>query len=272
MSGVAGLESLAASLPGLELAASIRFDDEPPEQLNADADLSIASIGKVLLLIETARQIEAGVLGPAKSLSRERFEPVADSGLWQHLATDSLPIGDLATLVAAVSDNLATNVLLAKVGLEAVDETRVALALQTTRLLDQVRGERGDDVPSSLARGSAAELCELMERLGEGAIVSADVSCRVLAWLATNVDQSMVGAGFGLDPLAHAPRPGSLQLSNKTGSDAGVRAEAGLVRSPLGSASYAVIANWPPWQPPPHGLPEAMRGVGAELRGTLAPG
>ena len=273
MSGVTGpLEALVARHPGLEVAASIRVEGSPPEAVNADADLSIASVGKVLLLIEVARQIEAAVLDPRETLSRESVGQVADSGLWQHIEIVSLTIPDLAILIGSVSDNLATNVLLARVGLRAVDETRDAIGLRTTRLLDYVRDERGADDPVALARGSAAELSELMERLGEGGVVSAEVSRMVLDWLATNVDQSMVGAGIGLDPLAHAPASGSLQLFNKTGSDAGVRAEAGLLRSPLGSASYAVIASWTPSQPPPVGLLDAMGGVGAALRDALSPG
>jgi beta-lactamase class A len=256
----------------MDVSASIRVNGAPADatSLHPDADMAIASVGKLLLLIETARQIEVNVLDPRERLSRESVEAVADSGLWQHIEVVSLSIPDLATLIGSVSDNLATNVLLARVGLRAVDETRAALGLQTTRLLDLVRDERGTDDPACFARGSTAELCELMERLGEGTVVSAEVSRMVLGWLTTNVDQSMVGSGFGLDPLAHAPDSSELQLFNKTGSDATVRAEAGLLRSPQGRAAYAAIVNWPAAETPsPADVATAMRNVGASLRLAL---
>ena len=91
--------------------------------------LSTASVGKVLLLAEVARRLEDGSLSPDECLTRTPAESVADSGLWQHLSTDSLTVCDAAVLVAAVSDNLATNVLLRHVGLAAMDEVAQALGL-----------------------------------------------------------------------------------------------------------------------------------------------
>ena len=65
--------------------------------------------------------------------------------------------------------------------------------------------------------------------MGLGDAVSTSVSSQVLGWLATGVDLSMVGAAFGLDPLAHAVPDRGISLHNKTGTDAGVRADVGLV-------------------------------------------
>jgi beta-lactamase class A len=50
--------------------------------------------------------------GRSTPLARTAEDPVVDSGLWQHLAAEALSAGDLAVLVGAVSDNLATNTLL----------------------------------------------------------------------------------------------------------------------------------------------------------------
>ena len=54
----------------------------------------------------------------------------------------------------------------------------------------------------------------------------------------------MVASAFGLDPLSHAEPDRGLTLWNKTGTDAGVRADVGLVRTPDAAFSYAAIANW----------------------------
>lgn len=73
---------------------------------------------------------------------------MGDSGLWRHLHAGSLPLADVATLVGATSDNLATNVLLREVGLESVRARTEQLSLLRTALLDLVRDSRGpDDAP-----------------------------------------------------------------------------------------------------------------------------
>jgi beta-lactamase class A len=54
--------------------------------------LRTASVGKLLLLMETARRITAGELDPDEPLPRDPRLAVADSGLWQHLSTAALPI------------------------------------------------------------------------------------------------------------------------------------------------------------------------------------
>ncbi len=159
----------------------------------ADEVFSIASVGKLLLLAEVAAQLDNGLLDGAELLDRTGRAPVADSGLWQHLRMSTLPIEDLAVLVASVSDNLATNVLLRRVGLDAVAARAVALGMTATALHDEVRDLRTADDPPRLASGSPAELSLLMTRLPR----------RALDWLATGVDLSMVASAFGLDPLAH---------------------------------------------------------------------
>ena len=197
---------------------------------SADRELPCASLGKILVLIEAARRIHAGSLDPDQLLGRAPEDAVGDSGLWQDLRASLLPAADLCVLVAAVSDNLATNVLLRTLGLDAVSATARAIGLEGVTLHDQVRDKRGPGHPAHLATASARGLTCLFARLHRGEIVSPAVSETVLGWLAANTDLSMVASAWGLDPLAHRPadRP-HLALVNKTGSDRGVRAEAGLV-------------------------------------------
>ena len=147
---------------------------------DAAAVLPTASVGKVLLLVETARQVEAGELDPAQPLPRLAEDAVQDSGIWQLLAADRLCVDDLAHLVGIVSDNLATNVLLRRVGLDRVQRTADHLGLRHTRLNDRVRDQRGPGDPWTLSEGSASEWVDLLTRLAADAVVSAAVSRRVL--------------------------------------------------------------------------------------------
>ena len=101
-----------------------------------------ASIGKIVLLAEVAVRFVDGRLSRAEQLIRTADDAVADSGLWQHLATDSLSAADCAVLIGAVSDNLATNVVLRRVGLISVSERGRTIGLTHTALLDRVRDVR----------------------------------------------------------------------------------------------------------------------------------
>ncbi|WP_116080214.1 serine hydrolase [Agromyces sp. PvR057] len=199
-----------------------------------------ASIGKVLLLVEVASRLTGTSAESFTVLDRAPRDAVGDSGIWQHLQSPSLPLADLAAMIGATSDNLATNVLLRHVGLEAVRARTEALGLTRTALLDLVRDHRGPDDAPQLSIGSAKELTWLFASLARGEIVSPEVSQRVIGWLSLNSDLSMVASAFGLDPLAHRTPDHGVLLVNKTGTDGGVRSEAGVLRGPRASVSYAV--------------------------------
>lgn len=234
---------------------------------NPDRRMNTASIGKLLLLLEVARQLGEGELSGATLLGRNPELLVADSGIWQHLRVEELAVHDLCVLVASVSDNLATNVLLERVGLAKVHNVADSLGLVHTTLLDYVRDRRGPDDPATLSTGSASELSRVMSQLARKELISSAVSEQVNAWLETCVDLSMVASAFGLDPLAHAAPARELVLRNKTGADAGVRADVGTIGRNAVRFAYAVIANW---DVSDRGLRDValwgMRAIGTALR------
>jgi beta-lactamase class A len=215
-----------------------------------DEMLPTASIGKILLLLTAAEHLADGRLAASQTVRRTVVEPVADSGLWQHLAVDELQVADVARLVAAVSDNLATNVLIELVGLDSVVETASALGLTRTALLDIVRDERTQEHPPALSTGNAAELARLCRDIEHGRALSPAASKQVRDWLRFNTDLSMVASAFGLDPLAHVDPDRALQLWNKTGTNVGVRCDVGVlrdaVREDTEAVAYAVLARWQP--------------------------
>ncbi|MET1020015.1 MAG: serine hydrolase [Microterricola sp.] len=206
--------------------------------------LPTASVGKVLLLIEVSVRLTEGDLQPLTPLDKASVGRVGDSGLWQHLQAQTLPLHDVASLVGATSDNLATNVLLTHVGLDAVRRRAESLGLSRTVLLDLVRDDRGPDDAPQLSVGSTSELAWLFAALTRGQVVDSITSNRVLGWLSLNTDLSLVAGAFGLDPLAHRQGGHGLVLVNKTGTDTGVRAEAGVLRGPHAGVSYAVTLQF----------------------------
>lgn len=207
------------------------------------ATLSTASIGKLLLLSTVAEQLSDGTLNAEERLARAKGVQVKDSGLWQFLEEKTLAVSDLALLVGAVSDNQATNALVERVGLGAVEDTAARIGLSSMRLLDIVRDVRGSGHPPRLSEANAADL---VTYVGELVTHPGPVRDRVLGWLQAGVDLSMVPGDLGFDPLAHAGPDRGITVLNKTGTDFGVRADVGVMAGPRRRFSYAVIANWSP--------------------------
>ncbi|NEM92444.1 serine hydrolase [Galbitalea soli] len=206
--------------------------------------LPTASVGKILLLIEVSARLTAREFSGYGILDKTPRDAVGDSGVWQHLQAPALPVSDLATMVGATSDNLATNVLLRQVGLAAVRARTESLGLMRTALLDLVRDTRGPDDAPQLSVGSTAELAWLFGALARSEIVDPLTSQRVMGWLSLNSDLSMVASAFGLDPLSHRGVDHGTLLVNKTGSDVGVRSEAGALRGTRSSLAYAVSVQF----------------------------
>jgi beta-lactamase class A len=244
-------ESLAVCVPGLL-------------ESRADEVLPLASVGKLLLLAEIARGLEAGELDQDEPLEPRAEDYCGGSGLLAELSSRRWTLQDLVLLTAAVSDNTATNALIRRIGLDRVNARAQELGLRETRLLDKIREPRLPSHPPTFAVGTARELAALAT-LVAGAEPWAR---RMLGWLAANTDRGQVAASIPHDPEeravpdADAPRePGSLWLANKTGTDTGTRADVGIVLPADAPAlCYAVIGRCPPGEE--HELIRAMRAVG----------
>lgn len=212
-----------------------------------DKVLDAASVGKLILLAHTGNELlDDPALGEIR-LDRRTVAPVSDSGIWQHLSVEELPISDIARLVFIGSDNLGTNVLLEYFGIDRVRAFRTNLGLNHTDLLDVVRDHRRPGDPEILSRGTAAELCRFMMDIARGELGGPGLSGWLRDGLSLNVDLSMVPHPLGLDPLAHARRPGNPTIpavANKTGTDSGVRADTGIISLASRELAYAALCNF----------------------------
>jgi len=228
--------------------------------------LPTAGIGKALLLIEVSARITEQDARGFGILDKSPADVSGGGGLWQSLQAPALPVTDLAALVGATSDDLATNVLLRQVGLDSVRTRTESFGLVRTALLDLVRERRGPDDAPQLSVGSTAELAWLFSALYRGHIVDYVTSQRVLGWLSLHCDLSMVASAFGLDPLSHRTAEHGIQLVNMTGTDVGVRSDVGLLRGSRTGVAYAVTVQFAD-----SGLParlrvlDAMRTIGYDL-------
>ncbi|MFG3301574.1 serine hydrolase [Micromonospora chersina] len=229
--------------PAVRVGAMVRrLDDGRTLSTEPDLVLPLASVGKVLLLGEVARRLadrtlEAGQ--PVELLDADR--EVGGTGLLGQLSPRWWTVADLATAVATVSDNAATNALLRLVTLDAVRDLARGAGLRDTTVHDRIRAERGPGVPETFATGTARELCAFLADVAQGTWQSPQACELLRGWLAGNTDRTMVADSIGHDPWSGD----GVRVENKTGTDTGVRADTGIV-SGRHTVVYAVIAAFSP--------------------------
>ena len=131
-------------------------------ELRADEPFPTASSIKPAVLYELYRQAQDGRLD-LQELTRPQLPRVSGGGVLQELGDRlSLTWRDLAVLMMRWSDNEATNLLIRKVGRDAVNRRLDSLSLGKTRLrremMDLEAARRGDEnvsTPRELARLAA---------------------------------------------------------------------------------------------------------------------
>lgn len=178
-----------------------------------------ASTIKLAILYELVKQADEGRLSldDARTLSRKN---AVDGGLLFNLGTPAMTLRDYATLMAIISDNTATNLLIDAVGMEAVNARLRSLGLGSTKLrrhmIDLAAALRGDENVSTA--GDLARLLEVLNR-GEGLSPKArDEALRILK-IRNDLKGSWMTRAI----------PANVEIACKEGVLDGVRAEAAII-------------------------------------------
>ena len=154
-------------------------------------------------------------------------------------------VRDVATMMIAVSDNTATNMVLDLIGgTEPVNAAMAELGLPTVVLHTSIDYELiGDDV-RRLGEASVRDLCELNRLIATRQAFGDRVSALAEEFLSTQqyLDQAMRYAS--VNPYARelgleAP----LAIASKTGFFPGTRVDAGIVRFGVGGGFVYAVAN-----------------------------
>lgn len=133
---------------------AVPIADAPSREVDVGADdlVVMASVYKLPLLVALCREFESGALDPRATV---RVHPGSTSpgptGVAAFLDPVSLSWRDLAASMIAVSDNAAADVVLGRVGLDAVRSTLDELGLRRTTVVGGTA-----DVEASLVRETGA--------------------------------------------------------------------------------------------------------------------
>jgi beta-lactamase class A len=187
--------------------------------LRGDEVFPQASSIKTAVLAELYRQAQVGKLKLTDLYTVQASDLVPDSSIMGGLTpgVTRITLRDLATMMIAVSDNSATNVLIDRVGMENVNALMDSLGLVHTRL----RRKMMDLKAASEGReniSTPAEMMTLLETLYRGKVLDKAMTDDFFTMLSTHKN------GFLTRDL-----PEGLKVANKPGELEGVRNDSAVV-------------------------------------------
>jgi beta-lactamase class A len=188
-------------------------------ELRASDVFPQASCIKIAVLAELYRQAQTGRLKLTDLYTVQAGDLVADSDIMNGLTpgVTRITLRDLATMMVAVSDNSATNVLIDRVGMDNVNALMDSLGLPHTRLrrkmMDLKAASEGRENVST-----PAEMMVLLEDLYRGKVLNKEMTDDFFKVLSTHKGSFI-------------PRdlPEGLKIANKPGELEGVRNDSGVV-------------------------------------------
>jgi beta-lactamase class A len=191
----------------------------------ADEIVATASTYKLPLLIHLASLVHEETLSWDLQLRLTDALKSRGTGVLRALHSGlELTLRDVCHLMTVLSDNTATDMLVDRFGLEGVNSWLRSLGLERTTLLRQDSSLDGSSrAPFASGITTPNEMAELLQRLAGGSF-GPGVTRDVFEMLGAQNDQSMI------------PRylPPGWSYAGKTGCDADLRADVGLVKDPQG--------------------------------------
>ena len=246
----ARLRSFAGSMG----VAAIHLDTGETIAIAADERFPTASAIKTAVLVEVFHQIAAGRIGKDQLVTLTDEVKVGGSGVLHSLRAGAQhSVADLLYLMTALSDNTATNMLIALVGTRAVNDRMVAYGLPHTRLYRPTfRGGHPDAFPEEerefgLGSSTPRETARLMERIARGKAVSKEASEEMAAILGKQQNYDMIPRLLPLDDekVTYAGKSGQddEKLADAAGVKGAVRVDSGIVTTPSGRYVIAIFAR-----------------------------
>jgi beta-lactamase class A len=206
-----------------------------------DAVMPTASLIKVAVLIETYMQADESKVNLRDTITLRDADKVPGSGVLNYHFSEgaTFPLRDAVRLMMAVSDNTATNLVLDKVGIAAVNKRMADWGCPETRINAKVfRGsttsvDRARTARYGLGSTTAKEMVKLFEKIQTNDGVRPALKLAMLGHLEKNDDK---------DKFTRLLPPG-LGVAHKDGAVSDARTDAGIIYTPAGVLVVCVLTD-----------------------------
>ena len=238
-----------SSFPGRVTLYAKNLDTGASFGIAPDEPVRTASTVKLPIMVECFFEAQRGALNWTERLKLTDSEKVSGTGVVRELSDgDELPIRDFMHLMIVVSDNTATNLILNRIGGNAVNRRMAQLGLTQTRVMRKILGDGNNLKPQpsgvtdegskpenkrwGTGRSSPHEMVTLLERLYRGELVSKAASEEMLAVLKNQQDHNCIGRDMK-----------DTVIASKSGSLDHLRSDVGIVYSKRGPIAMAITVE-----------------------------
>jgi beta-lactamase class A len=208
-----------------------------------------ASTIKLAIMAECFAEAAEGKLKLSEPITLRSSEKVSGSGILQELSDGiSLPLRDVVDLMIVLSDNTATNLILERIGGNAVNQRMASLGLTQTRVMRKILGDgsklktevtgvtdegaKPENKKWGIGRSSPREMVALLEKMYRGELVNKAASQEMIDILKRQRDRN--GIGRDMDGVTIASKSGALEH---------LRSDVGIIYSKNGPIAMAITVD-----------------------------
>lgn len=214
------MEAMLCSIPG-QVGCYVYYPATGERfAYQADMPLQAASVIKLPIMVEAFRQREAGLIRFEETVVIHREDKLPSCGALSYMHDGlEVTVGDLVTLMVILSDNTATNLLIDRLGMGAINQSIANMGLTGTQL------NRKLFQPEPARQGienyvTARDMGVLLERLLRGTLLSREASAEMLGVLR---NQRLNGK---MPFYLHSR---GIPVAHKTGEDDGITHDVGII-------------------------------------------
>lgn len=216
--------------------------------IEPDRRVRTASTIKLPIACALAAEVEARRARWDERLVIRAQDKVSGSGVLADFSDgETINLRDAQTLMIIVSDNTATNLILDRIGADAVNNFMNSLGLTDTRSMRKIRGdgtqlkpaqgwsregEKPENKKFGIGASTSREMVRLLELLEQGRVVSPAASKNLLSIL----ERQQYKDGIGR-------RSGEMRIASKSGSLDALRSDVGIAYTSHGRIAIAITVD-----------------------------
>lgn len=227
------LDAMCSPFPGTTGICAHKLATGEEAAINADLRFPTASMIKIMILFELLRACARGAAELGERITLRRADRTLGSGLLMDFdAGATLTLRDLAVMMMAISDNTATNVLIDRLGKDAINEATRAAGMPSTELRHRIDFDLLRESPDNLAVTTPRDYVHFFTSLRRGELLPTTGVDQLLGIMRIQKYIEPMRKLLPFNPYdAEFGREPKVWVASKTGGLDGVRCEAGLIHA-----------------------------------------
>lgn len=242
----ARIDDIAAGFPGRAGIAARNLTTGETVAVNDAESFPTASQIKIMVLFELVRACARGQAQMWERLTLRREDKTLGSGLLLDFDEGAnLTLRDLAVMMMAISDNTATNMLIDRLGKQAINQACRDAGMFDTELRNRIDFDLIGKSNDNLAVTTPSDFCRFLAALYRGELLPQPFVEQMLGIMRIQKYMAQTLRRYlPYDPYAFEfGTPQETWIASKTGGLSGVRCEAGLVHTARADWSICVMTK-----------------------------